>query len=246
MKDIAVVLSHPSTVEIDGIKVDFLPYTTNPKENIKSFSSEFLVAHIPVKDAFLNVNYNVRCVEEMLSEEQIISVKDLSRWKKVWLGHFHSSQKNGNLEYIGSPMSLSFADANQEKHIAIYDFSTGDISYIKNNFSPKFFITEDYKKLDEIKNARIRIVVSNLLENKIEIKKELLSKGAFSVDFDNVRLKGKIGESIEKAVVDVKSIKDIYNRKKIIEDFFDSIDLPSDYNKAEIKKLALEIAEYAN
>ena len=45
-----------------------------------------------------------------------------------------------NVEYIGSPLQLSFGEAFQEKHLIIFDQDKKECEYILNDFSPKHLI----------------------------------------------------------------------------------------------------------
>jgi DNA repair exonuclease SbcCD nuclease subunit len=70
-------------------------------------------------------------------------------YEQVFLGHFHSEQKvNAKVEYIGSPLQLSFGEAFEDKHVIILDPKTRKKKYIKNDFSPQHLIVTQ----NELKN----------------------------------------------------------------------------------------------
>jgi len=129
--------------------VAFLPYTADPIEALKIFEqpgvapAEILVGHLAIDGACLNPYARTRSEIMVENDGEMIRVdaKIFQKYKQVFLGHYHSAQVlNGNVEYLGSPLQLSFGEAFQNKHIVIYDTDADMKEYISNDFSPKHFI----------------------------------------------------------------------------------------------------------
>lgn len=54
-----------------------------------------------------------------------------SKPKKIFTGHFHKRQANGNVVYIGNPFGMDFGDSGDyERGMAIYDLNTDDVRFI--------------------------------------------------------------------------------------------------------------------
>lgn len=238
VKEWATVIDSPRTIDIDGIPVDFLPYTPRPKQHLDAFvnPSNVLITHLAILDALLNPLYDVISVEDDSKEKDHIKASDFLKWKKVWTGHYHYGQTlEGFVEYIGSPMWLTFGEANQNKHIAIFDLNSLNTEYINNTISPKFYIINNEKQLDylDYKDAYIRIDYD--VVNKFEIRKKLHKLGARMVRFN------KIDNSNETNTNAMISVAGMYgNKTKLVEEYLKFIDTKQ-LNKEELLKLGLEI-----
>ena len=185
------VIAKPSTEIIDEIPVYFLPYTHDPINHLKQLLAstsdkhlKTLVGHLACHGATLNSLYNTYSDVIIEHDGEMVQVGEevFEGWDKVWLGHYHCPQKIGkNIEYIGSPLQLTFGEAFQDKHLIIYDLNNADATYIENTFSPKHIISteEDIFKHD-IGNNFIRINATitsktELIDFKKNIEKKLPS-----------------------------------------------------------------------
>src|SRR5581483_11695101 len=103
------------------------------------------------------------------------------------------------VEYIGSPLELTFGEAHQQKHIIVYDLATGDREYIVNDFSPKHLIIpeEDADKYD-LQNNFVRLTVADKSESRIcEMKEELKQRMPGSVEVVNEPKKEEEAQQVE-------------------------------------------------
>jgi DNA repair exonuclease SbcCD nuclease subunit len=176
------IIDRPCTKDIEGISIDFLPFTHNPISAIKDLGdASILCSHIAIDGSQLNKLYNTRAEVEIEHDNDMMKVDAglFSSWKKVFLGHYHGEQRlNDVIEYIGSPLQLSFNEAFQQKHIIILDTDTLEQEYIINDFSPKHLII-DQDKVNEydLTNNFIEINVDTPDTVDIaDLRKELLEK----------------------------------------------------------------------
>lgn len=157
------VIERPCTLNIADNLVDFLPYTQQPLEHLDLLRSvkrpgrRNLVAHLAVNGAKLNTLHDIYSdvMIEHDGEMTVVGADVFEGWDQVWLGHYHGQQKlSDSVEYIGSPLQLSFGEAFQHKHVIVYDLEKGDKEYIRNKFSPQHFIIPetDVEKYDIEKN----------------------------------------------------------------------------------------------
>jgi DNA repair exonuclease SbcCD nuclease subunit len=151
------VIAKPCTMEIAGGLFDFLPFTHDPisvvTEHFKN-KSPVLCGHVAIDDATLNEIYSTKSEVSIESEKDMVRVnKDVFKgWEKVLLGHYHCPQQlNDRIEYIGSPLQLSFGEAFQSKHLMVMDAETLEVDYVENTFSPKYLIIRD----DEVGSAKL-------------------------------------------------------------------------------------------
>lgn len=60
------------------------------------------------------------------------------KFDRVYSGHIHYSQKNGNVKMLGSPYELTRSDMDNPKSITLLDLDTMEEQVFSNDFSPKF------------------------------------------------------------------------------------------------------------
>jgi len=155
--------------------ISFLPYTHDPITDIKNIKNDskfkMLVGHIAVDGAVLNSMHSTHAEVAIEHDGEMVKcgVGMFDGWDQVFLGHYHAEQQlTPNVEYVGSPLELSFGEAFQEKHIVVYNLETHEKKYIVNNFSPKHLIIPE-KDLDkyDLKGNFVRLIVDNLAQSDL-------------------------------------------------------------------------------
>ena len=217
------VISKPSSLEIAGKVIDFLPYTTHPLEHLqelrhrKGSGHKTLVAHLAVHGAQLNTLHNTRAdvLIEHDGEMVFVDVMAFAHWDQTFLGHYHGEQRlNSQVEYVGSTLQLNFGEAFQHKHVIIYDPVTGDKEYIRNTFSPQHLIvsSKDADKFPLKGNfIRLEVDVEDLATSGIiELRKELQKESPACLELLPIQKKVK-----EQDVKDAKAI--LYREDEMLE-----------------------------
>jgi DNA repair exonuclease SbcCD nuclease subunit len=185
------VVDSPSVIEIsDGTEdfyMGFLPYTHSPIEDLKRVEKDWrssvkgdhrrvLGGHIAVDGALWNLRHNTLSDVVVEHEGDMVKVgpEIFKGWDRVFLGHYHAAQKmNDKVEYVGSPLQLSFGEADQKKHIMVYDTLNDSSSYIENDFSPKhFIINEDQVDDERLKGNFVRLEVENIAASEVQKMRE--------------------------------------------------------------------------
>lgn len=213
------IIDEPKTLLIEGKQIDCLPHTENPLKELETLKEgrdpanlQLLFAHIAVHGASLNALYGTRADVIVEYDDEMIAVEaeKLNDWQHVFLGHFHGAQQlNEQVEYVGSPLQLSFGEVFQQKHVVILDLETYKKEYVVNDFSPRHYIIppEDIDNYDLEKNF-VRVVVDKIsAEEIVAIKKGVLAKNPASVDF---RQKDKQDDSDG---FDIEAAKEILHKK---------------------------------
>lgn len=232
------VIGNPCEIDIYNKKVGFLPYTKNVLKELESIKeSEILCAHIAINGAILNtVNDITSDFIEHDGDMEIVDESNFKIWKRVFLGHYHAHQNiSENIEYIGSPLELSFGESLQKKHVLIYDFEKDEKEYVINDFSPKHFIlNKDELKDKDINKNFFKILVSNEID-EIELREELSSKNIGSLE---VKYKQKNEEDEIEEFIDAK---DILNKKDEIIERYVKEKLFNNLDKDKLIKIGNEI-----
>ncbi len=150
------VIQSPLSTVICDTKIDWMPHTENPVKDLKVFKQagvgDILFGHMAVHGAQTNTFYGTKSdvIVEYDNEMIEVDVNVFDPWKMTVLGHYHGAQKlNDKVEYIGSPLQLTFGEAFQQKHLIVLDLETLEKEYVVNNFSPKHLIVTPQDVEDE-------------------------------------------------------------------------------------------------
>lgn len=215
------VISKPSRFQIDGINWDFLPFTTNPIQSLKQLDSikgekQCLIGHIALNQARMHKGFYATDILVEHEGEMINVDSDIfMEYEQVFLGHFHSEQKvNAKVEYIGSPLQLSFGEAFEEKHIILLDTNTRKKKYIKNEFSPKhLIIKEDEVSKYDLKNNFVQLIVDDISKvDLVDLKKNIIKNS----DVADLKIKYNRSSVVENSnnIDDIKNV--LYNENEML------------------------------
>lgn len=220
------IVSKPERLKILNSNWDFIPFTNNPIETLKQLDNlegdkEYALGHIAVDGAILHGSHYSEVSVEHEGDMVSISPELFKSYKHTFLGHYHAEQKlNEKLEYIGSPLELSFGEAFQEKHLIILDLDSNKKEYIVNDFSPKHLIINscDIKKYN-LKNNFVKVKVDEEIGSieMISLKKEIQENNS-PYTLEIKKIKKKIEEHV---ITDAKSI--LLKGDEMLEKYVDQI-----------------------
>jgi DNA repair exonuclease SbcCD nuclease subunit len=225
------IIDKPLVFKVSEHPIAFLPYTNNPIEDLKSLEilvNEFpkhnriLCGHLAIDNALWNTKHQIFSEVSVEHDGDMVKFDPsyLDSWDQVFLGHYHAAQEiNGFIEYVGSPLQLSFGETEQKKHILIYDLDTKEKEYVENQFSPKHYIIDE-KNLNshDLKDQFVRFFVDDMsAASVIETQKKLVEDGVRSLQ---IQQKPKIDEHVVK---DAKAI--LYKREEMLDQYLNQVDL---------------------
>ena len=245
------IVDEPSTIEIGGRKIDFMPHTENPIKDLEELKkgrtkeeTTLLLGHMAVNGAILNTMYGTMAdvIVEYDTGMIPVDVDIFNAWDRTFLGHYHGAQKlNEKAEYIGSPLQLSFGEAFQKKHIAVLDLKDLKTEYIENTFSPKHYILDKSELEDyDLKGSFTRIECSGEVSNQdiIDIKLDLMNKDVASVTFNN---KERKKEKDEEEIQEARAI--LYKQGEMLEKWLQEAKIPEGLDKTKLLEIGKKIIE---
>jgi DNA repair exonuclease SbcCD nuclease subunit len=200
------VISKPERLKIENSYWDFIPFTHNPLASLeelkkKEGKSEYALGHLAIDGALLHHNqYADVCVEH---DGDMVPINSslFNHYKHTFLGHYHAEQRvSKKVEYIGSPLQLSFGEAFQKKHIIIFDCAENEKTYIENEFSPKHLVI-DAKDCEnyQLEGNFVQIKVEDISgTDLISFKKDISQKNKF----------GSLEIKQQKKIIEEHTIKD--------------------------------------
>jgi DNA repair exonuclease SbcCD nuclease subunit len=185
------IIEKPKALKFDDCLIDWLPHTENPIKELADLAQQHngagdvLLAHIAINGAMTNTFYGVKSdvITEYDNEMMPVDIGILKDYKRVFLGHYHGAQNlNSKVEYIGSPLQLSFGEAFQQKHVAILDLETLERKYVVNEFSPKHLIvtpTDVENEAYELSGNFVRLSVDDVGSKSIlDLKRQIASSSS--------------------------------------------------------------------
>lgn len=115
------VLEHPTTVKMGNTNWDFIPWicASNREEImefIKNSTSEYCVGHFEL-GGFLYY-------PGIKSEGSECGF--LSRYRRVYSGHYHTPSSGANVQYVGTPYTLTLGDADDQRGVWFVDVDDAD------------------------------------------------------------------------------------------------------------------------
>lgn len=158
--------------------ITIIPWTSHIVENIKkSTPSDILLSHIGLSEGVLESGIS------MISD---ISIKNLTNFKLVLLGHYHTPQEiitdSVKVYYCGSPIHTSWRDKNQEKRFLVYDPDTLKVQSVPISGFVEYreYIIEDKNSCKEIlleaeraRNEGHKVKVIKKFPDKIDMPSDL-------------------------------------------------------------------------
>ena len=209
--DNIVLWQKPGTLEVDGIKIDMIPWMCKENESeiyefIKNTSSPICMGHFELAGFPLMKG---------VQSHDGIDFKFLKDYNHVFSGHYHTRSEHDNVMYLGTPYELFWSDYKDKKYFGIFDTESNKLELIGNPNRMFFKIVYDDSKMqmDEVLNADysryassyVKVVVVNKQNPYMfdKLMDELYKVAPLDVniveDFSDTTLEGNDDELINQA-----------------------------------------------
>lgn len=205
--DNVVVIEEPTTITIDNIDFDFIPWMC--KENsdqvaefVSNSSSEYCLGHFELNGFWFARGQKSSGIDGGF----------LSRYSSVWSGHFHTISESGNIRYMGTPYTMTLADADDKRGFHVFDTETHELEFVENPdcWHTKLYFnadTFDTKTIEWYTDKTVKIIVEKRSTDSRDINfdviEDRIAQVAHKLDtLDEIELVGVVSD-------DIKSIKDV-------------------------------------
>lgn len=177
-----------------------------------------------------------------------LSTDVFKKFDLILSGHYHHKSKRGNIQYLGNPYEITWADYGDERGHHIYDTETKTLEFVPNIFKMFKKVYYDDKKaqpnIDDIGNCYVKLIVVNKSNHfKFDLFVEDMQKQnpadlKIIEDFDEFNVEDVLGEEN----VDVEDTITILNR------YVDSVvtDMDKERIKTTLKSLYIEALNLEN
>lgn len=140
--------SEPTDVMFDETLITIMPWINNSNyaesiEHIKNTPSQILFGHLEIAGCLMNRG---------VVNDHGMNVTDFSKFDMVCSGHFHTKSTKNNVNYLGCPYELTWADYQDPKGFHIFDTETREIEFIENPYRMfhKLFYDDSEKTQQQI------------------------------------------------------------------------------------------------
>lgn len=238
------IISNPERIKIAGSYWDFIPYTHNPIVSLEELKKlpgepEYALGHISVDEAILHGTQYSDVAVEHDGDMVRVTASLFNHYKQTFLGHYHAEQRvNSKVEYIGSPLELSFGEAFQEKHVIVFDGNKNKKKYIKNDFSPKHLVIDiSEKEKYDLNGNFVRLKVDNLSSTDlVSMRKEIMETS--KIGSLEIKQQKKILE--EHVIQDAKAI--LYKGDEMLGKYLDEVGT-NNLNRDELVRIGRKICQ---
>ena len=164
----AIVYTHATDVDIDGLKILFIPWICddNEPESIRTIANStagIAMGHLEIKGFEMHSGHmNDHGYEKNM----------FVKFEKVISGHFHKKSDDGHIYYLGTQYEMTWSDYNCPKGFHIFDTSTRELGRVENTNKMFKKITYNDKEINNDKfditpydKCFIKLFISNKSDN---------------------------------------------------------------------------------
>lgn len=245
------IVDRPTVMQIGNTRIDWMPHTDNPVVDLEKLKREHngagdvLLGHMAVHGAALNTYYGTKAdvIVEYDNDMVPVDASVFSDWRKVFLGHYHGSQILGNVEYVGSPLELTFGEAFQQKHLIILDLDTLEQEYVVNDFSPKHLIVTQQDIQNEcydLSGNFIRVAVDNMSNRELLDLKRTITHQYKVLSLD-AKHKERKTEEDQTVIENARAI--LLNIEQMLDTYMEERGIPDGMDKAKLAKIGRRCLE---
>ena len=240
------IISEPKRIFIAGCNWDFIPFTHDPITSLEKLSKyfsepQYALGHIAIDGAILHGSQYSDVEIEHDGDMVSIGVGLFEHYIHTFLGHYHAEQKvNSKVEYIGSPLELSFGEAFQKKHIIAFNGVSKKKTYISNDFSPKHLVIsiKDKDKYD-LEGNFVKIKVDDIgATDLISLRKDLLESNKLG----SLEIKQQKKQMEEHVIQDAKAI--LYKGEEMLNKYIDEVAPNSKLDREQLLRIGKKICQY--
>jgi len=239
------VIDTPSELEFDdGSKIFMMPWICTDNYNqsmeaIKTTDAQVLFGHFEIAGFQMYKGHE---------NDEGFDPKIFEKFDTVCSGHFHHRSSNGNINYLGNPYELTWADFEDPRGFHIFDTSERSLDFIQNPFSIFSKIYYDDEKVDpstvdvsQYANQHVKLIVVN---KKDYYKFDQFIERLYKVNPLELKIIEDLSEFESDAMGDQEV--DLEDTITLLSQYVDSLDTEADKDRIKtlMKTLYVEAQNY--
>lgn len=160
------VYDKPSTVQVGGLDMLFVPWIT-PDEEPETLQA---IQNTPAKVCLGHLELNGFYVNKGTFQQHGRDKSIFGKFDRVFSGHYHTRNDDGTIFYLGNPYQLYWSDYNDQRGFTIFDTETYEIIPINNPYEMFKICSYDEENvetnLDQYKNSIVKLIIKNKTDQK--------------------------------------------------------------------------------
>lgn len=210
------VIDSSIDITVDGVDICMMPWICPDNyqeslDHIKNTKAEICMGHFEIAGFAM---YRGAESHEGLSKETF------EKFDMVFSGHYHHRSDDGHIYYLGNPYELTWQDYNDPRGFHLFDLSTRQLEFVRNNYTMYTRLEYNDKEQDPINldaydlmDKYLKLVVVNKTDfyKFDKFIQKLYNKGAHDIkiieDLSEFQ-DGEVGEEIN--LEDTLSVLDHY------------------------------------
>ena len=242
--DNVTAYSGPVEYSIDGTSILLMPWICTDNYNecmeaMKVSNSQVLFGHFEIAGFQMYKGHE---------NDEGFNPKIFEKFDLVCSGHFHHRSSNGNINYLGNPYELTWADFEDPRGFHIFDTSERSLEFIQNPFSIFSKVYYDDEKVDpstvdvsQYANQHIKLIVVN---KKDYYKFDQFIERLYKVNPLELKIIEDLSEFEADAMVDQEM--DLEDTVTLLSQYVDSLETDADKDRIKtlMKTLYVEAQNY--
>ena len=239
------VIDTPSELEFDdGSKIFMMPWICTDNYNqsmeaINTTDAQVLFGHFEIAGFQMYKGHE---------NDEGFDPKIFEKFDTVCSGHFHHRSSNGNINYLGNPYELTWADFEDPRGFHIFDTSERSLDFIQNPFSIFSKVYYDDEKVDpstvdvsQYANQHIKLIVVN---KKDYYKFDQFIERLYKINPLELKIIEDLSEFEADAMDDQEM--DLEDTVTLLSQYVDSLDTEADKDRIKtlMKTLYVEAQNY--
>lgn len=123
----------PKILEIGEHNILLMPWRKSHQDEV-----DCILEHAQAHYCFCHANISGMRFDARRLIEHGSDINAYSKLRRVFSGHIHYAQTNGNVTFVGNPYQMTRSDAGNRKGIHCLNLETSETEFYENNYSPKF------------------------------------------------------------------------------------------------------------
>jgi hypothetical protein len=161
------VYDKPSTVQVGGQDIFFIPWIT-PESEQETLDS---IRNTPARVAMGHLELSGFYVNQSTIQQHGMDKEALNKFDKVFSGHYHMRNDDGKIFYLGNPYQLYWSDYNDKRGFTIFDTDTYELTKIDNPYEMFKICYYDEDNVEEDLSSYEGCIVKLIVKNKTDHKK---------------------------------------------------------------------------
>lgn len=154
------IINKPSQIEIDGLKIDIIPWMCDENETeIKEFvkrkdRGSILLGHLELSGFPLMKG---------MEAHGGMSSSIFDGYNLVFSGHYHTHSEKGNIVYTGIPYEITWSDHADPKGFFVYDTEKNTYEFVRNPltmFEKVYYSNGCKTDIQSLKGKIVKVIVN--------------------------------------------------------------------------------------